>query len=92
MPLSDVPVDVAPIDTIELDHLVNNEPLAISKLLKAASSYGLFFLDLQSEACLGSLHADISEIYQISEGYFDQSYEQKLKDHREDQSELQDRG
>ena len=92
MPFGDVPIDVAPIDTIKLDHLVNNEPLAISKLLKAASSYGLFFLDLQSEACLENLHADISEINKISEKYFDQSYEHKLKDHRQDQSELQDRG
>ena len=92
MPFSDVLIDVASIDTIELDHLVNNEPIAISKLLKAASSYGLFFLDLQSEACLESIHADISEMYKISEEYFYQSYEQKLKDHREDQSELQNRG
>ena len=90
MALTDKSIDVAPLETVKLAQLTAKDPSAVSKLLKAASSCGFFFLDLQSEGLPENLNADVPKIYTLSDQYFEQSHEQKMKDYREDQLKSQD--
>jgi isopenicillin N synthase-like dioxygenase len=85
-------IDVAFLDTVDLERLEAGHPAEVDKLLKAAQSPGFFYLDLRNGSASKQLLQDLPEVYSISEKYFDQSQELKMKDFRADQSPLQDRG
>lgn len=85
-------IDVAPLEIIDLARLVQGEPDEVEKLLGAARSPGFFYLDLRRDPFGRKLLADLPIVYAVSEKYFDQPHELKMKDYRDGQSATQDRG
>lgn len=75
-------VDVASLETIDFGRLATKEPAEIEKLLNVSQLPGFFYLDLQSENTKQIIE-DLPEIYQLSEKYFDQPPEVKLKDYED---------
>lgn len=72
-------IDVAALDTIDLARLSGKEPPEIEKLLKASTTPGFFYLDLQAEASKEAL-ADLNELYGLTEKYFKGPKEEKSQD------------
>lgn len=70
--------------TIDLGRLVTKEPDEVEKLLHASQMPGFFYLDLQNEPAK-QLLADLPEFYAVSEKYFDEPHEVKMKDYRAEQ-------
>jgi len=91
MIFDDKQIDVAPLETIVLARLVAKESGEIAKLLRAAESYGFFYLDFRNDS-IKHLLEDLPEVYVLSEKYFNQPYEVKMMDYREKQPMSQDRG
>lgn len=85
-------IDVAPLETIDYARLVNQEPSEAQKLLRAAQSPGFFYLDLRNNPSTKKMLRDLSDVYSLSEQYFDQPHEVKMKDYRQGQNESLDRG
>lgn len=77
---------------IDYSKLAKKDPSAVAQLLDAASSSGFFFLDLRQDAQAKQLLQDLPEVYRVSDLYFSQGRETKLKDTRPDQKPSQDRG
>ncbi len=75
----DQKVNVAPLATVNYARLEANEPDEVAKLLEAAKSSGFFYLDLQNGPAQ-QLLADVPELYAMSQHYFDQPQEVKMKD------------
>ena len=84
--------DVATLKVIDLKLLIARERREIETLVTAAQSSGFFYLDLQNEPSARQLLDDLPLVYKLSDEYFDQPIESKLKDVRNDQSASQDRG
>ncbi|KAK6511611.1 hypothetical protein TWF481_000526 [Arthrobotrys musiformis] len=78
-----VEIDVAPLETISLQLLLQNNEGERTKLYSAANSLGFFYLDVtESKEYL----SDVEKLYSITEKYFSQSQEDLLKDfHKEDE-------
>ncbi|KAI5839455.1 hypothetical protein DFP73DRAFT_561694 [Morchella snyderi] len=73
-------VDVADLEVIDFSRLAANEPAEVEKLYKASKSPGFFYLDLTGEdRYLG----EVRNMYSLSDKYFDQPLEVKMKDCRE---------
>lgn len=85
-------IDVAPLETIDLARLATREPSEIQKLLRAAQSPGIFYLDCRNDLSGKQLLEDLPDVSSTSEKYFDQPHGVKMKDYREGQEASQDRG
>lgn len=85
-------IDVASLETIDLARLATADPDEVEKLLKASCSPGFFYLDLRNDPSGIRVLADLPAVYAISEKYFDQPHELKMKDYRDGQKPSQDRG
>ena len=72
-------IEVAALDTIDLARLSGKEPEEIEKLLKASTTPGFFYLDLQAEASKEAL-SDLNEMYLLTEKYFKGAKEEKSQD------------
>lgn len=77
-------INIAPLETINYAGLVAKEPAEVDKLLNAARTPGFFYLDLRDDSTKEIL-ADLREMYALTERYFDQPHELKMKDCREGQ-------
>lgn len=78
-------IDLAPLETINYARLLAKEAGEIEKLLKAAQSPGFFYVDLRGDSSVEVILGDVRDMYAISEQYFDQPYEAKMKHYREGQ-------
>jgi len=85
-------VDVATLETVDLARLTKKEPAEIRKLLDASCLPGFFYLDLRNDELGVRMLADLAEVYNVSEKYFDQDEKTKAKDARTDQKPSQDKG
>jgi hypothetical protein len=85
-------IDVASLVTIDLARLIIRQPSEVKNLLKAAQSPGVFYLGLRNKPSAQQLLAGLPAVYAVSEKYFDQPRELKMKDYREGQNASQDRG
>lgn len=74
-------VDVASLETIDFGRLATKDPAEVEKLLNASQMPGFFYLDLQSEPAK-QVVADLPDVYALTEKYFDQPLEVKMKDYR----------
>lgn len=74
-------IDVAALETIDFGRLAAKEPTEVEKLLNASQMPGFFYLDLHSGPAK-QIVADLPNVYAISEKYFDQPLEMKMKDFR----------
>jgi hypothetical protein len=75
-------IDVAPLETIDYARLEASEPAEIAKLLKACHMPGFFYLDVQGAATREVL-VDLQSVLGITEKYFEQPLEVKMKEYRE---------
>ncbi|CAD6451372.1 b99b15e1-841e-4402-92d6-7b9691663bd4 [Sclerotinia trifoliorum] len=71
-------VDVAPLESINYARLISKDPLEIEKLIQVCQKPGIFWLDLRDEPTKEWL-AELKELYAVSETYFDQPKEVKMK-------------
>ena len=85
-------VAVAKLETISLALLLAHDAAEGQRLLEAARSQGFFYLNFQNESSATKLLADLPDIYAVTDRYFDQPYEEKVKDFRQNQEASQDRG
>lgn len=77
-------VDIAPLETIDFARLAAKEPAEVTKLLKSSQSPGIFYLDLRGDATR-QLLADLQSVLGLTEKYFDQPDDLKMKDYRASQ-------
>lgn len=77
-------VDIAPLETIDCARLAAKEPAEVAKLLKSSQSPGFFYLDLRGDATRQIL-TDLQSVLGLTEKYFDQPHDLKMKDYRESQ-------
>ncbi|KAF3914662.1 hypothetical protein AA313_de0204395 [Arthrobotrys entomopaga] len=85
-------IQVANFDKISLKELEAKNAMEIQKLISAAQSTGLFYLDFHGSETGNILLEEIGEVYCACQRYFDQSLESKIKDVRTNQEVSQDKG
>ncbi|EXJ72351.1 uncharacterized protein A1O5_04855 [Cladophialophora psammophila CBS 110553] len=90
--MSDEPDRVAKLGVVDLAALRSHESTELEKLLNAARSTGFFYLNLQHDLIGGQISAMLPGIYRISEDFFHQPSEEKMKFYRASQNPSQDRG
>ncbi|KAF5855737.1 hypothetical protein ETB97_008560 [Aspergillus alliaceus] len=78
--------------TIDLERLVANSGSENAKLLEACKSNGVFYLDFRNYAATRDIGRQTEAIYAVSDRYFEQPIEVKMKDLRKDQPASSDRG
>jgi len=74
-------VDIAPLETIDFARLATKEPTEVAKLLKSSQTPGFFYLDLQNDATRKIL-TDLQNVLSVTDKYFVQPHELKMKDYR----------
>lgn len=77
-------VDIAPLETIDFVRLAAKEPAEIDRLLKSCQTPGFFYLDLRGVTTQQIL-ADLQNVLNITEKYFDQPHDLKMRDYRASQ-------
>lgn len=90
--VKEMKIEVAPLETIDLARLTAREPNEAHRLLKAAQTSGFFYLDLRNDSDGNELLSKLTDVYSLSEKYFDQPHEVKMKDFRQGQHTSLDRG
>ncbi|EPS39380.1 hypothetical protein H072_6855 [Dactylellina haptotyla CBS 200.50] len=83
---------VANLDTISLRDLESGDAEEIHKLSSVMTSQGIFYIDFHGSQMGTILSEKLGEIYYVTQEYFDQSHDMKVKDFRADQKHSQDRG
>ncbi|KAK6510654.1 hypothetical protein TWF506_009756 [Arthrobotrys conoides] len=79
--VGNIEINVAPLETVSLRLLLQDDENECTKLYRAARVLGFFYLDVSdSESYL----ADVERLYSITERYFAQSEEDLMKDFRAD--------
>ncbi|KAJ6262571.1 Oxidoreductase vrtI [Drechslerella dactyloides] len=73
-------IDVAPLEVINLKLLLEDDEAERLKLHHAASSLGFFYIDARNST---EYVADVEQMYSITERYFMQTEEAKLRDYVE---------
>lgn len=73
--------NIAPLETIDFARLAAKEPSEVAKLLKSSQTLGFFYLDLQNDATK-RITTDLQDVLSVTEKYFDQPHELKMKDFR----------
>ena len=71
-------INLAPLDIIDYQKLLDRNPDEIQRLLKAARDVGFFHLDLNGAATKRYLQ-DLQQLYALQMQYFDQPLEMKMK-------------
>jgi hypothetical protein len=71
-------VDVAPLESINYARLIDKDPLEIERLVQVCQTPGIFWLDLRDKPTQQWL-ADLQDVYAVSETYFDQAQDVKMK-------------
>lgn len=91
---SQSPLVFGSLATINLAKLEAKDREEIQRLLDASSTAGAFFLDFRGLEAKAAKHLpdDVREIIDISDKYFAQPLEVKMKDYREGQAPDHDRG
>ncbi|KAF3180701.1 hypothetical protein TWF106_008287 [Orbilia oligospora] len=79
--VSNTEIDVAPLETVSLRLLFQNDEGERAKLYSAAKSLGFFYLDVSDSK---PYLADVEQLYSITEEYFTQPEEVLLEDFRMD--------
>ncbi|KAK6529515.1 hypothetical protein TWF281_008686 [Arthrobotrys megalospora] len=79
--VSNVTIDVAPLETISLQLLLADDENERIKLYDAARSLGFFYVDVRH---FNQYLADVEQLYSTTEKYFAQSEEDLLRDFWED--------
>ncbi|OAP61212.1 hypothetical protein AYL99_03413 [Fonsecaea erecta] len=90
--MSEEPARISKFEVIDLVGLRLHESTEVEKLLKAARLSGFFYLDLQNDAAGSQIVSMLPDIYRISDQFFHQSSEEKMKFYRAGQNPSQDRG
>lgn len=90
--IHDLNVTVASISTIPLTKLNSEDPASTVTLQASASQVGFFYLDLRNDPCGSKILADLPALYELSDLYFSQREESKMKDVRNDIEPSQDLG
>ncbi|OQV10652.1 hypothetical protein CLAIMM_14619 [Cladophialophora immunda] len=90
--MSDEPSRISKLEVIDLAGLRTRSSTEVEKLLNAARSSGLFYLNLQNDVIGRQIASMLPDIYLVSENFFRQSSDEKMKFHRAWQNPSQDRG
>jgi hypothetical protein len=85
-------LDLASLPIVDLAKLRSNDGEETSKLVRASSRSGFFFLDLRNDPTGKELLKRLPKAYSLAQSYFDQTEDVKLKDARSDQRANLDRG
>lgn len=74
-----VQIDVASLEILKLSLLSSKDPGEIEKLLRASTTPGFFYLDVQEDSSKQAL-SELSDIYALTERYFCEGNESKGQD------------
>lgn len=80
--VKDRQVNIAHLKRLNYARLASRDPAEVEKLLHVCQSPGFFYLDLQDVQTEQWL-AKLQNVYTLSERFFDQPYEIKMKSYRE---------
>ena len=77
-------INLAPLETLDLSLLKQNEPTETQRLLKVAQWPGFFYIRLDDYRD-GKYLQDLQTLYSAGKKYFSQPDSSKMTDYREDQ-------
>ncbi|KAF3916540.1 hypothetical protein ABW20_dc0102009 [Dactylellina cionopaga] len=85
-------ITILALTTVSLQGLESRNAEDIEKLLLAAQSCGIFYLDFHGSETGNLLVERLGEVLYLCQQYFDQDIQEKIKDVRAKQRPSQDRG
>lgn len=84
--------EIAAIEKIDLNGLLNKEPDTVNRFLGALQTTGIFYLDFRNAPYAPKVLGHLKELYSSADDYFEQPAEVKERDVRQDIKPSQDIG
>ncbi|XP_044718949.1 uncharacterized protein HRG_07514 [Hirsutella rhossiliensis] len=84
--------DTSTVANLDIARLAAKDASEVARLLEATQNPGFFYLDFRNEPTMNHVAQQARGVYTVTEEYFDQPTEVKMKDVREGQPASSDRG